>query len=86
MEERALGNHNVPIRHRLGEPRTAEIQKVTAASRAPDEIIASKKCSDTNDTGRGTRTCTPRRRRRERLALAAAADGGGTTLAVAAKL
>ena len=54
--DRTPGNYNVPNHHRLGESGTAEMQKVTAASRAPDKIIASKKCSDTNDTGRSTRT------------------------------
>ena len=56
--DRTPGNHNVPNHHRLGESGTAEIQKVTTASRAPDKVIANKKCSDTNDTSRGTRTCT----------------------------
>ena len=54
--DRTPGNHNVPNHHRLGKSGTAEMQKVPAASRAPDKIIASKKCSDTNDTGRSTRT------------------------------
>ena len=59
MEKRALGNHDVPIRCRLSEPRTAEVQKVTAASRAPDEIIARKKCRDPDDAARGGRTPGP---------------------------
>src|SRR5262249_58905362 len=47
-----LGNQNIPPHHRLGESGTAQIQKVTAASCAPNEIIDRKKCCHANDASR----------------------------------
>ena len=76
MEKRALGNHNVPIRCRLSEPRTAEVQKVTAASRAPDEIIARKKCRDPDDAARGG--AAPPAPPLLPWAMGGGGDGGGT--------